>query len=113
MLIIMKSEYLLLDTNIVSYIMKGAREAKLYQNDLSGKRLTISFTTVGELWAGAENAKWGEDKRKKLEGAIRNFVVIPYDYEIAKKYGEVAENAMADRFLSPMHRLPLALCVIS
>jgi len=79
----------LLDTNIVSYIMKGKPEARLYQAHLSGKTLAISFITVGELWAGAERACWGEEKRRKLETTIRNFVVIPYNYEIAKKYGEV------------------------
>ncbi|MCX7979415.1 MAG: type II toxin-antitoxin system VapC family toxin [Bacteroidia bacterium] len=81
--------YLLLDTNIVSYIMKGAKEARLYENHLSGKTLAISFITVGELWAGAKYAGWGEQRRKKLESALRNFVVIPYDYEIAKRYGEI------------------------
>lgn len=81
--------YLLLDTNIVSYIMKGAKEARLYENHLSGKTLAISFITVGELWAGAKYARWGEERRKKLESALRNFVVIPYDYEIAEMYGDI------------------------
>ncbi|MEW6192036.1 MAG: type II toxin-antitoxin system VapC family toxin [Bacillota bacterium] len=85
----MTSAHLLLDTNIVSYIMKGAPEARLYENHLSSKTLAISFITVGELWAGAEHAGWGEQRRKKLESALRNFVVIPYDYEIAKRYGEI------------------------
>jgi tRNA(fMet)-specific endonuclease VapC len=86
------SLYLLLDTNIVSYLMKGTPQAKLYQNYLSGKTLAISFITVGELWAGAEHARWGEQKRKRLESILRNFVVIPYDYEIAKRYGEVVAH---------------------
>jgi len=85
----MTRDYLLLDTNIVSYIMKGAPQAKLYENHLSNKTLAISFVTVGELWAGAEHARWEDKKRKQLESAIRNFVVVPYDYEIAKKYGEI------------------------
>ncbi|WP_322823182.1 PIN domain-containing protein [Chloroflexus sp.] len=56
----MSSDYLLLDTNIVSYIMKGNSEAERYKEHLSGKRLAISFITVGELWAGAANASWGQ-----------------------------------------------------
>jgi predicted nucleic acid-binding protein len=59
----MKSKYLLLDTNIVSYIMKNAPQAQLYEKHLSGKRLAISFITVGELWAGAEWANWGHNKK--------------------------------------------------
>jgi tRNA(fMet)-specific endonuclease VapC len=88
----MTRDYLLLDTNIVSYIMKGAPQAKLYENHLSNKTLAISFVTVGELWAGAEHARWGDKQRKQLESAIRKFVVVPYDYEIAKKYGEITAH---------------------
>lgn len=88
----MTPNYLLLDTNIVSYIMKGAPLAKLYENHLSNKTLAISFVTVGELWAGAEHGGWGDKKRAQLESSIRNFVVVPYDYEIAKKYGEITAH---------------------
>lgn len=56
----MRYNYLLLDTNIVSYILKGTSQAQLYAKHLSGKRLAISFITVGELWAGAALANWGQ-----------------------------------------------------
>lgn len=85
----MSSDYLLLDTNIVSYIMKGNSEAERYKEHLSGKRLAISFITVGELWAGAANASWVPTKRDQLRKTICRFVVIPYDYEIAQRYGEI------------------------
>ncbi len=78
-----------LDTNIVSYIMKGHTLAQSYQPHLQGKLLAISFITVGELYYGAEKDRWGEQKRKKLETTLRNFVVIPYDHEIARHYGMV------------------------
>ncbi len=45
----MNLKYLLLDTNIVSYIMKNAPQAQRYEKHLSGKRLAISSITVGEL----------------------------------------------------------------
>ncbi|WP_322816716.1 type II toxin-antitoxin system VapC family toxin [Chloroflexus sp.] len=85
----MRSDYLLLDTNIVSYIMKGASTAELYKEHLSGKRLAISFITVGELWAGAEFARWSEKRRYQLRINIRQYVVIPYDYTIAQYYGKI------------------------
>ncbi len=58
------SNYLLLHTNIVSYIMKGTPEAERYKPYLQSKTLAISFITVGELWAGATYQGWGAEKRK-------------------------------------------------
>ena len=51
-----------IDTNIVSYLMKGHPIAHLYKKHLQGKLLSISFMTVGELYYGAE----------KDNGVLRN-----------------------------------------
>lgn len=95
------SNYLLLDTNFVSYIMKGTPEAERDKPYLQGKTLAFSFITVGELWAGATYQGWGVEKRKQLASTLRNFVVIPYDFEITKCYGEiVAQRKKAGRPIS-------------
>lgn len=83
----------ILDTNIVSYLMKGGPLAETYAPHVQGKLLAIAFITVGEMYFGAENKNWGEKKRKELEMRLRNFVVIPYDHEIARCYGRL----MAER----------------
>ncbi len=80
---------IILDTCIVSYLMRGGDQAKAYLPHVQGKLLAISFITVGELYFGAEKAQWGEPKRKQLETTLRNFVVIPYDHEIARCYGRL------------------------
>jgi len=77
----------LVDTNVVSYVMKGGPLAQAYAPHLQGKLLSISFVTVGEMYYGAEKDRWGNRKRSQLETVLRNFVVIPYDVEIAKHYG--------------------------
>jgi tRNA(fMet)-specific endonuclease VapC len=79
----------MIDTNIVSYLMKGQKEINAYVPHLQGKVHAISFITVGELYYGAEKAKWGARKKNQLETTLRNFVVIPYDNEIAKTYAKV------------------------
>lgn len=84
---------IILDTNIVSYLMKGGPQAEAYVPHVQGKLLAIAFITVGEMYFGAENKNWGEKKRKELETMLRNFVVIPYDHEIARCYGRL----MAER----------------
>ena len=92
----------ILDTNIVSYLMKGGPLAEAYVPHVQGKLLAISFITVGEMYFGAENKNWGEVKRQKLETTLRNFVVIPYDHEIARCYGRLmAERKRNGRPIAP------------
>lgn len=86
----MPDEKLLLDTNIVSYLLKQKPEAPLYLPLLEGKLLCISFVTVGELLFWAEDARWGTQRRSQLEHRLRNYVVIPYDFELAEVYARVA-----------------------
>jgi predicted nucleic acid-binding protein len=98
----MSNARIILDTNIVSYLMRGGREADAYAPHVQGKLLAIAFITVGELYFGAENRNWGDSKRKKLETTLRNFVVIPYDHEIARCYGRlVAERKRNGKPIAP------------
>jgi len=85
----MPATKIIIDTNIVSYVMRGSPEARVYASHLKGKLIAISFVTVGELYYGAERGNWGQTKRLQLETALKNYVVIPYDHEIAKQYGKV------------------------
>ena len=98
----MSDANVILDTCIVSYLMRGSPEAKSYAPHVEGKLVAISFITVGEMFFGAEKAHWGPDKRLLLETTLRNFVVIPYDYEIARCYGRlVAERCRNGSPISP------------
>jgi len=69
--------------------MRGSREAIIYTPFLQGKILSVSFITVGELYFWAEKKHWGEKRRLRLENILTNYVVIPYDSEIARCYAKV------------------------
>jgi tRNA(fMet)-specific endonuclease VapC len=98
----MSAAKVLLDTNIVSYIMKDSPLAAAYIPYIQDALVAISFITVGELYYGAEHANWGEIKRKKLETELRNYVVVPYDHEIARCYGRlVAERRRGGNPIDP------------
>ena len=108
----MSGSKIILDTCIVSYLMRGRAEAELYAPHVDGKLLAISFITVGELYFGAEKARWGAEKRQRLETALRNFVVIPYDHEIARCYGRlVSERQHNGRPIAPNDAW-IAACVV-
>lgn len=98
----MSNAKIVLDTCIVSYLMKGGPLAEAYAPHVQGRLLAISFITVGEMYFGAENKNWGAIKRRVLETMLRNFVVIPYDHEIARCYGRlVAERKRNGRPIAP------------
>jgi predicted nucleic acid-binding protein len=50
----MSESRVILDTNIVSYLMKGGKLAAAYEPHLRSRLLVITFVTVGELYFGAE-----------------------------------------------------------
>ncbi len=84
------------------YLMKGGSLAEAYAPHVQGRLLAISFITVGEMYFGAENRNWGKKKRNILEKTLRNFVVIPYDHEIARCYGRlVAERRRQGKPIAP------------
>lgn len=83
---------ILVDTNVISFLMRGDSRGLAYAPHLQGKLGAISFVTVGEIYYGAEKARWGQARRMKIETALRNFVVIPYDHEIARGYGRIVAD---------------------
>ncbi len=98
----MSDAKIILDTNIVSYLMRGGPLAEAYEPHVQGRLLAIAFVTVGEMYFGAETKTWGEKKRKKLEMMLRNFLVIPYDHEIARCYGRLmAERKRRGKPIAP------------
>lgn len=98
----MSDAKIVLDTNVVSYLMRGGLLAERYKRHVQGRLLAIAFITVGEMYFGAENRNWGEKKRNQLETTLRNFVVIPYDHEIARCYGRlVSDRKRSGRPIDP------------
>lgn len=80
---------LLLDTNIVSYLMRSDPLAREYRPHLANHSLAISFMTVAELYEGAFRGNWGADKRRYLDEIHGSFVVIPPDRKLCARWGEV------------------------
>ena len=79
-----------MDTNVVSYMMRAGNLTERYRPHVEGRVAAIAFVTVGELYFGAERAGWGTKRRQALETTLRNFIVVPYDQEIARCYGRLS-----------------------
>ena len=80
---------LILDTNIVSYIMRGDSRVNDYRCHFVGKTLAISFMTVGELYEGAYRRGWSERKFGILKEQIKKYLVIPCSPNMCEIWGRL------------------------
>lgn len=80
---------LLLDTNVVSYLLRGDTRAADYAPLLEGNRLAISFMTVAELFEWAAVRRWGQPRRQQLEQALAHYIVIPADIALCRVWGQL------------------------
>ena len=63
-----ESDYVLVDTDVYSYLMRpGDPRAQVYRPHVQGKIVAVSFITVGELLFGAKKKKWGTTKVDDLK----------------------------------------------
>lgn len=98
----MNGARVIVDTNVVSYLMRGGSLARRYRPHLQGRLSAIAFVTVGELYFGAEKAEWGAKRRQDLETTLRSFIVVPYDQEVARCYARLLARRQRDgRPISP------------
>lgn len=79
----------LLDTNVVSFVLKGHSLAEAYRVHIEKRLLVISFMTVAEMYEGAYRAHCGRTKLRRLEAALRGYVVAPYTSETCRRWGQV------------------------
>ena len=79
----------LLDTNVVSYLMNGHSIARRFFPHLSGQTLAISFMTVAEMYEGAARAAWGAARIQQLEQVLQSYVIVASSPRICRAWGEV------------------------
>lgn len=86
-------EHILIDTNVLSYILKKDTRSAYYLPYLSSdKVLAVSFQTIAELYRWAEKYSWGKTKLNKLESLLKKFVVVPYDNKLAHIWAKVVNE---------------------
>lgn len=103
---------LMLDTNIVSYLLKKSDHIQPYLPHLGGKLLFLPFICVGEMFLWAETAGWGQKRRAELEERLRNYAVVPYDHEIARAYARIAAERKRNGHPISLHDAWIAACAV-
>jgi tRNA(fMet)-specific endonuclease VapC len=77
------------DTDVVSFIFKNHPIGAIYESDLAGRTLLISFMTQAELDRWAIQSKWGEARRRWLRLYLERFVILPYRRRLCTIWAEV------------------------
>lgn len=96
------SDFVLLDTDVTSYLLKGSPHAEAFRPLLESKRPTLAFISVAELFKWTVKRRWGRRKVDQLESALRQYVIIPYDRDLAWVWARlVASCEDAGRPIAP------------
>ena len=83
------------DTDVVSFLFKNHPIAKLYDSDLRGNTLALSFMTIAELDRWVIQRNWGQSRRNWLNRYLDPFVILPYNRALCTRWAEVTVAAQA------------------
>lgn len=95
------SDTVVIDTDVVSYLLKRDTRASLYKNDLIGKQPIISFMTLAELKFWAINKNWGDKRMAAMMEHLRHFIIYPVDMRLIDFWAQlIADGRKAGRTIS-------------
>lgn len=77
------------DTDVVSWIAWQRGRHLEFEPFLVGRVVAMSFATAGELYMGAEHARWGAPRRAELDLIIRRYQVLVPNDTVTRKFGQV------------------------
>lgn len=100
-----------IDTDVASLLQKERAPAWV-QRHILGKRVWLSFVSVGELWKWAEVRSWGERNRQELDAWIARRPVVPYDDEVARAWARLAAAAQRRGRPRPQNDTWIAACCV-
>jgi tRNA(fMet)-specific endonuclease VapC len=81
---------LIVDIDVVSFLLKDDTRAQLYRPHLQDKTLALSFMTVAELYQWAYVRNWGVRKLTRLEEQLHRYVIVPFDNELCKQWANIS-----------------------
>ncbi|HEV8290675.1 MAG TPA: type II toxin-antitoxin system VapC family toxin [Tepidisphaeraceae bacterium] len=79
----------MVDTNVLSYALKGDSRADPYLDLLEIRPRCVSFASVAELFRWSIIRKWGKNRLDHLQQHLRGYVVLEYDEPMAWSWARV------------------------
>ncbi len=85
----MSNAAVVVDTDVISFLLKDDTRAQAYRLHLQDKTLVLSFMTVAELYQWAYQRNWGEKRLAWLEERLHAFVIAPYDNDLCRQWAAI------------------------
>lgn len=84
---------IVVDTDVLSFVIKGDTRAAAYRPHLLGQGWLVSFMTIAELdrWTLARG--WGAARRARLESLLRYVAICYSNRELCRLWAETTESA--------------------
>jgi tRNA(fMet)-specific endonuclease VapC len=87
---------ILLDTNVISFLLKGDSRADLYIPYLQDQQLTLSFMTVAELYQWAAVRQWSDHRISQLEQILReSYIILDFNIALCHLWGNIRAKRRA------------------
>jgi predicted nucleic acid-binding protein len=77
------------DTDVVSYLIKADTRAARFRSHLLGRVPVISFMTLAELDSWADQHNWGRPRRERLARFLANYTPHFPDRRLCQLWGAV------------------------
>ena len=85
--------FVVIDTNIASFLFDGDTRAALYDRHLKGSIVGLPFQVRAEMLLGAEVASWGARRVASLENFLASFITVPYSEEVVRGWVTIMARA--------------------
>ncbi|HKQ99316.1 MAG TPA: PIN domain-containing protein [Pyrinomonadaceae bacterium] len=87
------NDFVVVDTNVISFVIKGDTRAALYQPHLGGRLQIIAAQTCAELepWTLVHN--WNQPRRAALHAYLKDFIFIEADESVCLLWAKVQASA--------------------
>jgi len=82
----------LVDTCVLSYLLKLDTRAELYRGHIEGTTPGISFMTVAEVYFWAEKYGWGARRRVHVDRTLRTYVVVPCNDALCVSWAKIRQE---------------------
>jgi tRNA(fMet)-specific endonuclease VapC len=77
---------IVLDTDVVSFLLKGDTRAQIYSPHLHDRQWLISFMTEAELEQWALLANWSSKRIEWLRLFLGRFAIVPSSHDLVLKW---------------------------
>lgn len=101
-----------IDTDVASAILK-ARLPDQLDRLIAGRRLAITFVTVGELTQWTHLHRWGEARRTGLHAFFRSVVILNSTVDAAIVWGDIQAAGRLRGRPRPINDSWVAACCIA